>query len=131
MSGYKSLPSGKGYGKNKQMNDKTYALRRKVMNIIYDFKKVVDMNRVNVRIIEENSGCQKHVVGVAQKNIIYIPASTINRGDLYLRNVVYHELGHAMFNLRHDENCKLMCSHMSTKLLTKNELNSIVKEWGQ
>lgn len=125
------LPTEKGYGKNKNMNNETYALRRRVMDLIYEVKGTVDMERVNVRIIEENCGCKKHVVGVAQTHnkAIYIPESTINMGDDYLRNVVIHELGHAMFDLRHDESCPIMSKCMPKTPLTKDQCHEIIKGW--
>jgi hypothetical protein len=114
-------------GKNLRMNDGVYALRRKVMDIVYEVKEVKDLPRVTVRITE-NKDCD--VLGIARMggNIIWIPENTVKMTEDELRNVVIHEIGHAVFNLKHDENCSLMCAHLD-EILSKDECLEIVKEW--
>lgn len=95
------------YHQNKDMNSDVYKLRRKVMDIIYEARKLInnDMHRITVRITE----CDlPHILGTARLNcnIIWIPSRTCS--DKRLRHVVYHELCHALWGVEHDESCKLM-----------------------
>lgn len=103
---------GKEYGKIKKMSDETYAQRRQVMNFIYEAKnllrsKGVDMPRINIRITETHN-CTSNYAGMATLGArdIYIPTRTLNKA--YLKQVVYHELVHAITGFMHDEKCKLM-----------------------
>lgn len=95
---------------NFKMNDDTYKLRREVINILYEAKKrKCRLPRINVRI---GSATEKHenVLGVGGSLNIWITKKAIDRGYNYLLHVTLHELCHAVFNLDHNENCKLMAS---------------------
>jgi predicted SprT family Zn-dependent metalloprotease len=115
------------------MNNETYQLRRKVMNLIYEAREVIgkqNMPRITIRICE-NSG--RGSLGVARmgQNIVWINERTVT-GDYkgYLREVVYHELCHALWAVEHDENCKLMCSTAGQrKPLTKAQCQRIFKKY--
>lgn len=50
--------------KNKNMNNEVYKLRRKVINIIYDLKKDLDLPRIIVRITDNNG----NILGVGTMN---------------------------------------------------------------
>ena len=97
------------------MNDETYKLRRKVMDIIYDIKEKIDLPRVDVRITSASVG---RVLGKAYKggNAIFIPVSTLERSQSVLEHVVLHEIGHAVFNLGHHEGSILMQPQMASNL---------------
>ena len=114
-------------GRNLKMNDEVYALRRKVMNIVYEVKEVKDMPRVTVRITEKNP-CGALGFARMGANILWIPENTVKMTEDELRNVVIHEIGHAVFNLDHDENCGIMCACLC-KILSKDECLEIVKGW--
>jgi hypothetical protein len=90
--------------KNLEMNPKTYQLRRKVINIIYDLKKIKDMPRINVRITKEHTE-EPNVLGCARRGeyIVWIPEKTINMSDEDLYWVVLHEIGHAVYGLQHSD----------------------------
>jgi hypothetical protein len=96
--------------KNNKMNDRTYVLRRKVIDILYEARDHgIKLPRINVRIGNPTEG-NENVLGVGGRLNIWITEKAINRGPDYLLHVTLHELCHAVYNLDHDENCKLMAS---------------------
>jgi len=100
--------------KNFKMNDETYKLRRRVINILYEARdRSINLPRVNVRI-GESAHEYKNVLGVGGGHNIWITKKAIDRGYQYLLHVVLHELCHSVFNLPHNEKCKLMSSQLST-----------------
>ena len=102
------------YINNNQMNDLTYVLRRKVIDILYEAKRQrIDLPRINVRIGTPAKG-HENVLGVGGRLNIWITEKAISRGHNYLLHVTLHELCHAVFNLDHDEKCKLMASTIGT-----------------
>jgi len=106
------LPSSR-WGEARDMSPETYKLRRAVMKLIYDAKALHggSMARVELRITDlSEEGEKRHILGSALmgKRIVYIPASTVV--DAKLRQVVYHELLHALYGVEHDESCPLMTS---------------------
>ncbi len=102
------------YIKNNKMNDATYILRRKVIDILYEARKYgIILPRINVRIGNPTKG-HENVLGVGGRLNIWITEKANNRGPDYLFHVTLHELCHAVYNLDHDENCKLMASVINT-----------------
>jgi len=96
---------------NREMNDETYALRRKVMGFVYEAREVLGeaFKRVDIRITD----CDREGrLGEAKMGdcIIWIPAATIEKAkrDLDIRHVVFHEIAHAIFAAPHNEGCMLM-----------------------
>ncbi len=94
---------------NLSMNSQTYKLRREVMSYIYEAKKLLNgkMPRITVRVTEN----RHNVLASARMrdNIIWIPATTLKgETNKYLKEIVFHELCHAIWGIEHDENCKLM-----------------------
>jgi len=118
--------------KNFKMDDEVYKLRRQVINLIYDAKNYgIELPRIEVRIGTAKKG-HEHVLGVGRmsKRIIWITDKAINHSTNYLRHVVYHEIGHAVFGLNHREDCPLMSSELD-KPVTKKQALSILKEYAQ
>ena len=111
-----------GYAKNLKMNDDTYTLRRLVMDVIYEAKKVVDLPRIDVRITEAHKGSHSNILGLAylNANVIYIPSNLIENGQLksYFKEVVLHEILHAVLGVEHDEKCPLMSASIGRKPMT-------------
>ena len=110
------------------MNDNTYSLRRKVINLIYEVKNSgVNLPRIEVRIGEPR---KKNLLGVAllKDNKIWITKDAIKMGEDALRNVVFHEIVHAVTGFGHDENCPLMCSKLG-KLLNKKDCLDKLKQY--
>jgi len=114
--------------KNFKMNDAVYKLRRQVINLIYEAKKEIkDLPRIEVRIGEAR---KKNVLGVAMLKDykIWITDDAINMGEDVLRNVVFHEIVHAVTGFEHDEKCPLMQSKQKT-ILNKNDCMKKLKEY--
>jgi len=114
--------------KNFKMNDAVYKLRRQVINLIYEVKKEIkDLPRIEVRIGEAR---KKNVLGVAMLKDckIWITDDAINMGDDALRNVVFHEIVHAVTGFGHDEKCPLMQSKQKT-ILNKKECMMYLKSY--
>ena len=118
--------------KNFKMNDEVYKLRRQVINLIYEAKNFgIDLPRIDVRIGTAKKG-HEQVLGVGRMSDkkIWITERAINHSKNYLRHVVFHEIGHAVFGLNHREDCPLMCSELD-KPVTKKQALSILKEYAQ
>ena len=122
--------------KNDKMNKDTYKLRSRVMELIYEaLDHGIKLPRINVRIGQPTKG-NENTLGVGGKKWIWITRNAMNKStdkalsQDYLRHVVFHEIGHAVFNLPHDENCPLMASKLSSPC-TKSQALSILKKYAQ
>jgi len=114
--------------KNFEMNKNTYALRRKVIDLIYEVKNSgVALPRIDVRIGQARTST---ILGVAMLKDckIWITDDAINMGDDALRNVVFHEIVHAVTGFGHDEKCPLMMSTLG-KLLNQKDCLRILKQY--
>ena len=114
--------------KNFKMNKETYPLRRKVIDLIYEIKNSgVVLPRIEVRIGEARKA---NLLGVAMLKDckIWITDDAINMGDDALRNVVFHEIVHAVTGFGHDEKCPLMMSTLG-KLLNQKDCLRILKQY--
>jgi predicted metal-dependent hydrolase len=100
------------YGENKQMNSEVYALRRKVINIIYKMNDQVQgkLPRVQVRVTDQGTGDCSRVLGTATmgNKEIWIAEEAFKYDDKRLYHVVLHELCHALFSTDHSNSCHLM-----------------------
>ena len=76
------------------------------MGIIYEAKRMVDLPRVEVRIVE----IPPCTLGYAYvgKNIIHISNSVVEQAGMDLKITVLHEILHAVKSVRHDRSCPLM-----------------------
>ena len=107
-------PSCRERSYNPWSSNPTYKERRKVINILYEARnRGIKLPRVEVRIGEPTK-CAPNVLGVGGGLKIWITDKAIDRGYQYLLHVVLHELCHSVFNLPHNEKCKLMSSKLST-----------------
>ena len=87
-----------------KMNDEVYALRRQIINVLYECKKRgYSLPRVEVRV---NKG-HKSSTAYAYRgsNVIHFDKVWINK-DVTVRTL--HELGHAVFGLSRVKGCLLM-----------------------
>ena len=90
--------------KMKTMNDETYALRRKVIDCLYEIKnRGYKMPRVEVRIVTETKGATAYAY--TGQNIIHVDEKWINQ-DIMIRTL--HEVGHAVFGLGRIDGCLMM-----------------------
>ena len=115
--------------KNFEMNADVYKLRRQVIELIYEAKRGgVNLPRISVRIGEQKPK-HKNVLGCAKMNgnQMWITKDAIDLGIDALRNVVFHEIAHAVFNVQHDESCPLMQSSLITILNREDCLKHLLK----
>jgi hypothetical protein len=114
--------------KNKDMNPATYALRRKVMAMIYEAKALApSLPRVDIRITEDDAT----TLGLARmgNKEIWITSRAVDSDKFDLRTIVFHELVHAVYGIDHDETCKLMRS--THKPLAKAEAERLFKKYAK
>lgn len=97
-------------GKNKRMTPEVFEFRTRIMRIIYQCRKLVDLPRITVRIAESKD--QILGVGWLGENVIWISEDLMGMPTDVLRHVVVHEIGHAVFGLEHDSNCVVMSSRV-------------------
>ena len=91
-----------------KMNNNTYDLRRKVMNVLYEIKKNgYNIPRVEIRILsEETDACAYAYTG---KNIVHVNKEYISDKYEYLfTQIILHEIVHAVFGIGQVKGCKLM-----------------------
>ena len=108
------------------MNDAVYKLRRQVIELIYEAKKEIkNLPRIEVRIGEARN---HNVLGVARlkDNKIWITKRAVDMSQDALRNIVFHEIVHAVTGFGHDEKCPLMQSKLKT-ILNKNDCMKYLK----
>lgn len=104
-------------GRLLKMNDDTYALRRKVIDIIYLAKREVDLPRIEVRIVEGTKSPTEgsELMGYAYmgQNIVHIEKKFVSVPPNVLVTLVLHEILHAVKSAEHDSTCLLMKPFMS------------------
>ena len=90
-----------------KMDADVYALRRRVMDCIYKAKKIAELPRIEVRIVD---GGDKNVCGYAylNSNIVHMTKRWVKMDDATLYHTVLHEIVHAVTGFRHDDDCYLM-----------------------
>ena len=113
--------------KNFDMNDRTYKMRRQVIDMLYEIKKEVkNFPRIEVRIGEARN---HNVLGVAKlkDKKIWITKRAVDMSEDALRNIVYHEVVHAVTGFEHDDKCPLMKPTLDGYLLNKTECMKYLK----
>jgi hypothetical protein len=124
------IETGKqAFARERDMNPETYALRKQVMNYIYRAKKLLrekfgydlfDFQRIriidadtSVFVAYEGKYVQNLFVGCASTggNEIYIPANSLD-GKYDVQGIVYHELLHSAFCMKHDPETVLMSPYV-------------------
>lgn len=103
-----------------KMNDQTYLLRRKVIDVIYMLKKHVNLPRIEVRIVSAIEST--NIIGYAylNKNIVHIKQEYCSIDTNILTYLVCHEIIHAVTGFMHNEKCYLMGSNM----IAYNKINN-------
>ena len=115
--------------KNFIMNNETYKLRHKVVTLLYEIKREVEnFPRIEVRIGEARN---HNVLGVARlkDKKIWITKKAVDMSEDALRNVVYHEVVHAVTGFEHDDKCPLMKPYMDGYLLNKKQCMEYLKKY--
>jgi len=95
-----------------KMDDALFKQRRRIIEMLYDAKKVlgIDLPRVQIRIVEMANG-EVSGISFVGKNSIVISHEIADWTEQELLRTVWHELGHAWFNASHDESCPLMSAY--------------------
>ena len=115
--------------KNFIMNNEVYKLRHKVVSMLYEIKREVkNFPRIEVRIGEARN---HNVLGVARlkDKKIWITKKAVDMSEDALRNVVYHEVVHAVTGFEHDDKCPLMKPYMDGYLLNKKQCMEYLKKY--
>jgi len=95
-------------GKMLKMDDNVYALRRKVMNVLYDIKRRgYAIPRVEVRVVDGSTdACAYAYLG---QDIVHFNKTYMERKNF--TQIVLHEVVHASFGVGEVIGCNLMhCS---------------------
>ena len=117
--------------KNLIMNNETYKLRHKVVSMLYEIKREVkNFPRIEVRIGEARD---HKVLGVAQlkDKKIWITKRAVEMNEDALRNIVYHEVVHAVTGFGHDDLCPLMKPTLDNYFLNKDQCMKYLKRYLQ
>ena len=115
--------------KNKKMNPETYALKTQVVNLIREAKRGgARLPWIRV-IIGDQTSNHKDVLGCAviKGDKMWITEEAINLGTDTLRNIVFHEIVHAVTGFGHDDRCPLMKPTLDGYLLNKTECMKYLK----
>ena len=115
--------------KNYKMNDGVYKLRRQVIDLINEAKRGgVNLPWIAVRVGEQTAK-HKNVLGCAKisGNQMWITKDAIDLGLDTLRNIVFHEIAHAVYGTEHDESCPLMSAEVGTILNKEDCLKHLLK----
>lgn len=133
MSKFDLKKFNKDYGVNLKMDNEVYNLRREVINVLYEIKKLhPEIPRINVRITENHSGKLKNVLGTAMADgtkVLWIPKNTISMPPLKKRQVILHEFIHTVCKKHgHNEDCFLMKS-IANDIRSKDEQNERLLEY--
>ncbi len=112
--------------KKMKMNNDVYALRRKVINVIYELKKHVNLPRIEVRIVENGDWgvCGYAYLG---KKIVHMNKKYCTITDDALFHLVAHEVVHAVAGFGHDDKCYLMHPHYKPKPIKSKSLEAFKK----
>ena len=106
-------------GKMLKMDDNVYALRRKVMDVLYQIKRRgYSIPRIEVRIVDGSTeACAYAYLG---QNIAHFNKNYINRKNF--TQIVLHEVVHATFGIGEVFGCKLMhCSEFWNNNVSESE----------
>ena len=115
--------------KNKKMSPETYELKTQVVNLIREAKRGgARLPWIRV-IIGDQTSNHKNVLGCAviKGDKMWITEDAINLGTDTLRNIVFHEIAHAVYGTEHDESCPLMQSALNTILNKEDCLKHLLK----
>ena len=115
--------------KNKKMSPETYGLKTQVVNLIREAKRGgARLPWIRV-IIGDQTSNHKNVLGCAviKGDKMWITEDAINLGTDTLRNIVFHEIAHAVYGTEHNESCPLMQSALNTILNKEDCLKHLLK----
>lgn len=119
--------------KVRRMNDETYALRRRAIDIIYGLKdelRVIgkDLPRIEVRIVDTEPSVTACAYAYLGQNIVHISTKWAKHGtEEEFYHIVLHEIVHAVTGFRHDDNCYLMHPNLPINPMPNKSLEAFIK----
>lgn len=102
-----------------KMDNEIYALRRKVMDVLYEIKgRGYNIPRIEVRVVSEDTeACAYAYLG---RNIVHFNKLYMNSNKF--TQIVLHEVVHASFGIGEVVGCKLMhCSEFWNNNICKED----------
>lgn len=117
----------------RKMDDSTYALRRRVIDIIYEAKNELRANgvqlpRIEVRIVDTDPSVTACGYAYLGANVVHIATKWATHGtDAELYHIVLHEIVHAVTGFGHDENCYLMHPNLRSNPSPKVSMAAFIK----
>jgi len=128
VNGRKRWDSTTHLGKNMKMDDDVYKLRRQVIDLLYELKRIKpDLPRITVRITEDKGNTLG--VGRLNENIIWISKKATNQTKPHLRQTVYHEVLHTVYAVPHVEGDALMDVYIRKNPLSKEKAQKTFLYW--
>lgn len=130
----KVLPSGLNHMGHtvKEMNDKTYKLRRRVMGFIYEAKALVpNLPRVTIRITSTDDNTTGGCLAFMGCDSIFISEECVPYKDDLLRQIVFHEIAHAVFGTEHVTGCPLMHPYYRVYTCRKDVIDKLFVKYSQ
>lgn len=91
------------------MNSEVYALRRKVIDLIHEAKRLAPLPRIEVRVTE-NQGNRLGCAAMGDCQMWITERAVVSRAT------VFHEILHAVFAQSHVVGCPLMATHIDPNL---------------
>lgn len=126
-----------------KMDDSVFKFRRQIIGFLYEARAIAqkasgrDLQRIKVRVVDFEGEKSKALPGnivigrcFLEKDYIVISHKIADKGEDYLRQVVWHELAHAWFNAPHVAGCALMAPEVnvnSTKADLEKALRKLAK----
>lgn len=112
---------------NKKMSPEVYKLRREIINLIYEAKKLVpDLPRIEVRVAHNHSDCVGQAVLNAPECVIWITEDYVAS-----KEVVFHEIVHTAFGVGHVDGCPLMSPTCQPKPPSDKTLNKLFLKYAK
>ena len=117
----------------RKMDNATYALRRRVIDIIYEAKNELrahglQLPRIEVRIVDTDPSVTACGYAYLGANVVHIATKWATNGtaaELY--HIVLHEIVHAATGFRHDENCYLMHPNLRSNPQPEKSMAAFIK----
>lgn len=119
--------------KVRKMNEETYALRRRAIDIIYELKAELraidkDLPRIEVRIVDTDPSVTACAYAYLGQNIVHISTKWAKYGtEEEFYHIVLHEIVHAATGFRHDNDCYLMHPNLPVNPMPEKSLAAFVK----
>ena len=115
---------------NLKMNQDVYAMRRNVMEFVYEARDVspIELPRIDVRVTKNHPATLGS--GRIKGNVIWVTENVASKKSYDLRAITFHEILHTVCGVPHDESCPLMKSKIGSKeRIPKKVVHARFKYW--